>query len=109
MRKFLIFSITFFLLITCKKDAFEADAEVPAVFFNIEVSASEGGSVDTTGGSVESGNTLTITATPDSEYIYTGWSGNSSSDNPLTLTANSNLTIIANFEKRKYPLTINKV
>jgi len=109
MRKFLIFSITFFLLITCKKDAFEEDAEVPVVYFNIEASASEGGSIDTTGGSLESGTTLTITATPDSEYIFTGWTGTSSTDNPLTLTANSNLTITANFEKRKYPLTINKV
>ena len=109
MRKFLIFSISFFLLITCKKDAFEEDTEVPAVFFNIEASASEGGSVDTTGGSVESGTTLTITATPDSEYIFTGWTGTSSTDNPLTITANSNLTITANFEKRKYPLTINKL
>ena len=111
LKKLLIYLFSFLILITCQKDAFEEqkEAEAPTVFFSIEASASEGGSVDTTGGSLESGSTLTITATPNSEYIFTGWTGTSSTDNPLTVTANSNLTITANFEKRKYPLTINKV
>ena len=106
MKKILIFSLTFFLFITCKKDAFEEEI-VTIVFYNIVVSTSEGGSVDTTGGSKESGSSFTISATPNEEYLFAGWTGTSSIDNPLTITANSNLSITANFEKRKYLLTID--
>ena len=109
MKKYLIFFLTFFLLITCKKDAFEEEIVVPEplVYFNIEASASDGGTVDTSGGSLESGSSLTIKAIPNEEYLFTGWKGISSTDNPLTIIANSNLSITANFEKRKYLLTIN--
>ena len=49
---------------------------------------------------------LSITATPDSEYVFVNWS-NGSTNNPLSLTVNSNQNITANFEKKKYPLTIS--
>ena len=109
MKKILIFSLTLFLFITCQKDAFEKEIEKPVaiVFYDIVVSASEGGSVDTSGGSKKSGSLFTISATPNEEYLFTGWTGTSSIDNPLTITANSNLSITANFEKRKYLLTID--
>ena len=108
MRRFLFYILSLIILITCTKDVFEDETEAPTVFFNVEASASQGGSVDSTGGSLASGSTLTITATPEAEYLFTGWTGTSSSENPLTITVNSNLTITANCEKRKYPLTINK-
>ena len=73
MQKILIFLLTFLLLITCAKDAFEEETEEPTVFFNIEVSASQGGSIDNSGGSFASGAKFVITATPDSEYVFTGW------------------------------------
>ena len=108
MKKFLYYLLFTLILITCAKEAFEEETEAPSVFFSIEASASQGGSIDNAGGSLASGSTITITATPEAEYIFTGWTGTSSSENPLTITVNSNLTITANFEKRKYPLTINK-
>ena len=107
MRRFLFYILSLIILITCTKDVFEEETEAPIVFFNVEASASQGGSVDNSGGSLASGSTLTITATPEAEYLFTGWTGTSSAENPLTITVNSNLTITANFEKRKYPLTIN--
>ena len=107
MRRFLFYILSLIILITCTKDVFEEETEAPIVFFNVEAAASQGGSVDNAGGSLASGSTLTITATPESEYLFTGWTGTSSTENPLTITVNSNLTITANFEKRKYPLTIN--
>ena len=109
MKKILFGILSIIILITCTKDAFEQETEVPTVFFSVKASSSAGGSIDNTGGSFESGSTITITATPEAEYIFTGWTGTSSSENPLTVTINSDLTITANFEKRKYPLTINKV
>ena len=107
MKKILFGILSIIILITCTKDAFEQETEVPTVFFSVKASSLAGGSIDNIGGSFESGSTITITATPEAEYVFTGWTGTSSSENPLTITINSNLTITANFEKRKYPLTIN--
>ena len=107
MNKRIIYVLGLLLLTTCKKDVFEEDILVPVVFFNIEASASDGGSVDNTGGSFESGTTLIITATPDSEYLFAGWTGSDSTNNPLTIIINSNQEISAIFKKKKYQLSIN--
>jgi len=41
---------------TCTTDAFEEEGEVPVVLFELVVSPGEGGSVNTSGGSFESGS-----------------------------------------------------
>jgi len=41
---------------TCTIDDFEEDCEVPVVLFDLEVLASEGGGVNTSSGSFESGS-----------------------------------------------------
>jgi uncharacterized repeat protein (TIGR02543 family) len=92
---------------TCTTDAFEEEGEAPVVLFDVEVAAAEGGSVSSSGGSFESGSTVTITATPDSEYLFVGWTGTESTENPLTITVNSNQEITANFEMKKYQLSVN--
>ena len=74
--------------------------------YTLTVSSGTGGSVSTSGGTYEEGTTVNITATPSSEYVFQNWS-NGSTDNPLTVTVNQNITLTANFIKRKYPLTIN--
>ena len=75
---------------TCTKDAFEEEGEAPVVLYELVVSPVEGGSVNTSGGSFESGSSVSITATPESEYLFVGWTGTESTDNPLTITVNSN-------------------
>ena len=107
MRKILLYILSVVILITCTRDAFEEETEAPVVLFNVEVASGEGGSVSSSGGSFESGSTVTITATPDSEYLFVGWTGTESTDNPLTITVNSNQEITANFEKKKYQLSVN--
>ena len=74
--------------------------------YNLTVSSGTGGSVSTSGGTYEEGTTVNITATPNSEYIFQNWS-NGSTENPLSVIVNQNITLSANFIKRKYPLTIN--
>ena len=74
--------------------------------FTLTINAGDGGSVSASGGVYEEGSTVNVTATPNSEYIFQNWS-NGSTDNPLTVTVNQNITLTANFIKRKYPLTIN--
>ena len=92
---------------TCTTDAFEEEGEAPVVLYDLEVLASEGGSVNTSGGSYESGSSVTVTATPEPEYLFVGWTGTESTDNPLTITVNSNQEISPIFEKKKYQLSVN--
>lgn len=75
------------------------------VMYKLTVKAQTGGSVSTSGGEYESGSTVTITATPDAEYEFTGWS-NGSKDNPITITLESHQTLQASFTKKKYALNI---
>lgn len=50
--------------------------------------------------SYNSGQTVTLTATPSSGYIFSNWSGDlSGSSNPATITMNSNKTVTANFSQ----------
>jgi hypothetical protein len=76
--------------------------------FSITFSSGSGGSVSIPGGSYETGTNVSVTATPDSEYVFVNWS-NGSTQNPLSVSVNSNQTISANFEKRKYPLTMTVI
>ena len=107
MKRLLLCMCSVLILTTCKKDAFEEEGEIPVVLYDLEVSDSEGGSVNSTGGSFESGSTVTITATPEPEYLFIGWTGTESTDNPLTITVNSNQEISPVFEKKKYQLSVN--
>ena len=55
-------------------------------------------SIAPTNGTYDLGTTLELTATPDAGYTFIGWSGNASgSDNPLSITLNSNTNITAEF------------
>ena len=68
--------------------------------FNLAVSSSEGGSVDTSGGSYDSNSSVTIKATPTDGYLFTGWSGSYTSiNNSLSLVMDESKTIKANFEQ----------
>ena len=52
MKKILLFSFAFFLLITCKKDAFDEQTEAPVAMFTVAASAGDGGSINSSGGSL---------------------------------------------------------
>ena len=68
--------------------------------FDLAVSSSDGGSVDTSGGSYDSNSSVTIKATPTDGYLFTGWSGSYTSiNNSLSLVMDESKTIKANFEQ----------
>ena len=102
LRRASIFLIFVFFL-SCAKDE---NSETSSIFYDIEVISENGGSVDFSGGSFKSGSTITLTATPNQGFIFSGWS-NGSTQNPLTIEVNSDQTISAQFSKERFALKIN--
>ncbi|MDB4152464.1 BspA family leucine-rich repeat surface protein [Flavobacteriaceae bacterium] len=108
MRRLTI--LVFFILLSCSKDSPIPDAPTPTVTYTLSVSASEGGAVNNTGGTHNENSNVSITATADAGYEFTSWSGDASgTDNPLTVSMNSNKTITANFIRTQYTLSIGKI
>ena len=67
--------------------------------YTLTVTAGEGGTVSTEGGTYDEGTEVTINATPDEGYEFVGWEGSDSDSNSLTVTLNGNTNIQAIFEK----------
>jgi uncharacterized repeat protein (TIGR02543 family) len=60
------------------------------------------------GGTYDDGTSVTLTATPDSGFEFTGWSGDASgTTNPLTITMDADKTITATFAPIQRTLTLN--
>ena len=109
MKKLFFLLTAFALVLSCSSDETSTPVTpppAPIVKYTITLSAGEGGTVSTTGGEYEAGQTVSVTATPQGEYLFKDWS-DGNTDATRTITVSSNSTLTANFEKRKYPLTIN--
>lgn len=69
----------------------------------VSLSVSPAGSGSVTGsGTYEHGSVATISAIPNVDYVFKGWS-DGNTDNPRNITVTSNVTLTANFEKLTYP------
>ena len=66
--------------------------------YTLTITAGEGGTVSTEGGTFDEGTEVTVTATPDEGYVFVRWEGSDSTENSLTITLNSNESINALFE-----------
>jgi len=111
MKKAYIF--IFFILFACSKDAPIPDAVVPTpsvTKFTLAVAASEGGSVDISGGTYNENSNVSITASPAQGYVFSGWTGNASgSTNPLSISMTGNKDITASFIRLQYSLGVNTI
>ena len=112
MKKLLfpiVFALTAFLFVySCSTD--EDDAPPPAAIvkkYTLAVTAGEGGSVSSSGGTYSQGTQVSITATPSSGFAFSQWS-NGSTTNPITVTLNSNTNLSASFTAiiNSYTLTV---
>jgi len=65
--------------------------------YTLTVTAGEGGTVSTEGGTYDEGTEVTITATPEEGYDFVGWEGSDSDSNSLTVTLNGNTSVQAIF------------
>ena len=64
----------------------------------VSVVGSGGVTANPPGGVYDSGTVVTLTATPGSGYVFSGWSGDlSGNTNPATITMNANKTVTATF------------
>lgn len=108
MKKLLFIISIFAIVSSCSSDETSTPITPPApiIKYTITLSAGEGGTVSTTGGEYEAGQTVSVTATPQGEYLFKDWS-DGNTDATRTITVSSNSTLTANFEKKKYPLTVN--
>ena len=91
---------------TCNKGD---DNSPPPKKYTISIIASEGGSVSTSGGEFIENSSVSIVATPEQGYEFSGWTGTSLTGNSITIQVISNQTITANFIRSKYTLTIDTV
>jgi len=67
--------------------------------YTLTTSVVGNGSVSPSGGTYDEGTVVTLTATPVTGWILDSWSGDASgSDNPITITMNSNKNISAVFD-----------
>ena len=73
---------------------------------DIIVNPPEGGSVFPSDGTFKNGTTVTINATPNNEYVFTGWSGDAIGNNAsVQVTVDDNKSVVANFRLVQYELT----
>lgn len=75
---------------------------------NVDPPEAGGVVMNPSAGQVLEGASVTFTAQPKGDYLFTGWSGSlSGTENPKTVAITSDLTVTANFVLREYPLTIS--
>jgi plastocyanin len=67
--------------------------------YSLTVTAGAGGSVSTSGGTYDDGASVSIIATPNDGYEFSGWNGSDSSSSTITITINSNTTLEALFSQ----------
>ena len=110
MRKLLFLLSIFAIVLSCSSDETSTPVTpppAPIVKYTITLSAGEGGTVSTTGGEYESGQTVSVTATPQEGYLFKDWS-DGNTDPTRTITVNTNTYLIANFSIKFFELSVEK-
>ncbi len=98
---------------TCEVPAKKADVvtkvEAAVALYTVTTNVNDPamGSVSGNLGTYEDGASAELTAVANEHYEFVNWTGDvESTDNPLTVAVNSDMTITANFEKQKHILTV---
>lgn len=87
--------------------SFSANVQAQMYSLSTVSNPSVGGYASPGGGYYSSGQQVTVIAIPVNGYVFAGWTGSVTSYmNPVTITMNSNKTLIANFVLM-YNLTVN--
>ena len=99
MKKYLVLLFSSVFLFACSEET--PPAEPSKYTLTTQVTPDEGGSVFPSTGEYTDGNQVTVQATPSQyfEFVKWGGDGNGSTNNPLSVTINSNISLIAEFGK----------
>ena len=92
--------LTFALLVLmgCSNDEPFEDSNQSLRTYSLTVSNTEGGTIDNNGGNYLEGDIVTIIATPNPGYYFTGWAGDlTGSENPISIEITENTNISAQF------------
>jgi len=104
--KSILLGVSLMVLASCSDEKPEEVVEVKYLFSAV-ANPQQGGSVSPNQGSYLVGTKLNVKATPNADYRFTGWEGTAIGDaNPLSLTVNGNIELVANFSLREYPLSL---
>ena len=98
MKKLLLILSVLFV-VSCAKDP---------IIYTLTTSANpaDGGTVSPPTSKYEAGETVDIVASPNSDYLFKNWTGASGSSEVTSVVMNSDLIVIANFDKKKFSLSI---
>lgn len=83
-----------------------ADTFIPEKYYYLKINTTSGGTTDPAPGEYryKENSTVKVYALPYTHHYFTTWTGDiSSSDNPLLLIMNRDLSITANFLRKIYP------
>ena len=81
----------------------------PTYTVSTSASPTEGGTIQLSpsGGTYEEGTEVTVTGSPNENWVFDEWSGTkTSTQNPFTFTVDENINLTGVFSKRTYPLNI---
>ncbi|MDB2315327.1 hypothetical protein N9V42_07085, partial [Flavobacteriaceae bacterium] len=107
MKKLLLLIVLCLLAYTCSKG--EDNSPIAPIKYTVSISASDGGSVSTSGGEYNENTSVSITANPQQGYEFSGWTGTTLTGSSISVKVTSNQTITANFIRSIYTLTIGSV
>jgi len=93
------------LSFACKKD------DEATVVVNASSANSTEGTVQFTPSDYTVGSSITFSATPNTGYSFVNWTDSNSNtkyiNNPLSITVNNNINLVATFEKSAYGVNVN--
>ena len=101
--------LSFILIYSCSTEEEESVAPVvqtpepEPVKYTLTVSAAEGGTVSSEGGTYDEGTEIEIIATPNVGYVFGGWIGSNSTSASISLNLSANIELEAMF------LSINSI
>ena len=107
MKKLLLLIVLCLLAYTCSKG--EDNSPIAPIKYTVSISASDGGSVSTSGGEYNENTSVSITANPQQGYEFSGWTGTTLTGSSISVKVTSNQTITANFIRSIYTLTIGSL
>lgn len=91
--------LLFVLLLAGCSSSTEPEDETITYSLNVSSSPSNGGSINPSSGSYNEGSSVSLQATAAAGFEFVNWSGGvAGTSNPISVTMNSNKTIVANFQ-----------